>query len=85
MMTGCRLPDNPEENNDMKWLIFIRGEEPGGDVFTTVDDAPDAGDAIRRVKTALNGSVDAYNRDALCPELVALPGEAEQNQENASA
>lgn len=69
----------------MKWLIFIRGEEPSGDVFATVDDAPDAGDAIRRVKTALNGSVDAYDRDALCPELVALPGEADENPENASA
>ena len=70
----------------MKWLIFIRGEEPGGDVFATVDDAPDAaGAAIRRVKAALNGSVEAYDHDALCPELIALPGEAEQNQENASA
>lgn len=55
------------------WHIFVHGREPGKP-FATVTDAADAQDALDRVKTELNGSPADYDRDALAPALVAVPG-----------
>lgn len=56
------------------WHIFVHGRESGdGQPFATVADAADEQDALDQVKTDLNGSAEAYDRDALAPALVAAP------------
>ena len=54
------------------WHVFVHGRAPGKP-FATVTDAADAQDALDRIKTELNGSPEAYDRDALAPALVAVP------------
>lgn len=59
------------------WHIFVHGRETApGKPFATVTGAADAQDALDRVKTELNGSPADYDRDALTPALVAVPGGA---------
>ncbi|MCY4123414.1 MAG: hypothetical protein OXG72_21105 [Acidobacteria bacterium] len=56
------------------WKIFVHGRENGSEPpFATVPDAASADDALDQVKTELNGSPEAYDRDALAPALVAVP------------
>ena len=56
------------------WHVFVHGRESSdGQPFATVADAADAQDALDQVKTDLNGSPEAYDRDALAPALVAVP------------
>ena len=56
------------------WHVFVHGRENrDGRPFATVADAADAQDALDQVKTDLNGSREAYDRDALAPALVAVP------------
>ena len=56
------------------WQIFVHGREAEpGQPFATVAEAADAGEALDRIKTELNGSPADYDRDALAPALVAVP------------
>ena len=56
------------------WQVFMQGRESApGKPFATVTDAADAQEALDLVKTDLNGSPAAYDRDALAPALVAVP------------
>ena len=55
------------------WRIFVQGRETRtGQPFATIADADEA---LDRVKTELNGSVEDYDRDALAPALVAVPAD----------
>ena len=58
------------------WEIFVHGREnEPGQPFARIADATDAQDALDQVKTDLNGSPRDYDRDALCPALVAVPAD----------
>jgi len=58
------------------WEIFVDGREnEPGQLFARIADAADAQDALDQVKTGLNGSPGDYDRDALCPALVAVPAD----------
>ena len=63
----------------MHWGIQTTAEPYRRPPFAWAD-APDAETALKDVKTRLSGSPEAYDADALAPELLALPADPERQR-----
>ena len=66
--------NNTAPTTPRSWRIYIHGRESApGRPFARITETVDGQDALDQIKTELDGSPAAYDRDALAPALVAVP------------